>query len=216
MTFTGTIANINLRLNGAIFTPTSTFTGAATLQIVTSDQGSTGTGGTLHRHQRHHDQRQLARHLHANQDNRRTLAGWLQHVLGRSHRTYTSRAAARTSGVLQTIPVPSTGTCPATAPDREVSSSNQSGGNNNNAKAGVMLRETTATGSKQAMMDLMQTAGTDSCSRHRGSDAGYIRRGRLRRRPVLDPDHPGRQRDHGEYSPDGVTWTIEGPPRPSR
>jgi len=37
MTFTGTIANINLRLNGAIFTPTSTFTGAATLQIVTSD-----------------------------------------------------------------------------------------------------------------------------------------------------------------------------------
>jgi Bacterial Ig domain/Prokaryotic N-terminal methylation motif len=40
MTFTGTIANINLRLNGLIFTPTNNFTGQATLQIVTNDLGN--------------------------------------------------------------------------------------------------------------------------------------------------------------------------------
>ena len=47
MTFTGTLANINLRLAGMNFIPTTSFTGAATLQIVTSDLGNTGTGGTL-------------------------------------------------------------------------------------------------------------------------------------------------------------------------
>jgi hypothetical protein len=40
MTFTGTIANINLRLNGLTFTGNFNFTGAATLQIVTSDLGN--------------------------------------------------------------------------------------------------------------------------------------------------------------------------------
>ena len=47
MTFTGTIANINAALAGLSFNPTSNFTGAASLKIVTSDQGYTGTGGTL-------------------------------------------------------------------------------------------------------------------------------------------------------------------------
>jgi hypothetical protein len=48
MTFTGTIANINTALGaGVSFNPTASFTGTATLQIVTSDLGNTGTGGTL-------------------------------------------------------------------------------------------------------------------------------------------------------------------------
>jgi hypothetical protein len=48
MTFTGTITNVNLRLAGLSFTPNANYTGsAASLQIVTSDQGNTGTGGTL-------------------------------------------------------------------------------------------------------------------------------------------------------------------------
>ena len=47
MTFTGTVANINSALNGLMFTPTSNYFGAASLQIVTSDIGNTGTGGTL-------------------------------------------------------------------------------------------------------------------------------------------------------------------------
>jgi hypothetical protein len=45
MTFTGTIATINSRLAGLVFTPTNKFTGASSLQIITSDQGFTGSGG---------------------------------------------------------------------------------------------------------------------------------------------------------------------------
>ena len=47
MTFTGSTANINAALAGLSFNPTTNFTGAASLRIVTSDQGSTGTGGIL-------------------------------------------------------------------------------------------------------------------------------------------------------------------------
>ena len=47
MTVTGAIANINLSLVGATFTPTTDFIGSATLQIITSDQGNTGSGGTM-------------------------------------------------------------------------------------------------------------------------------------------------------------------------
>src|SRR5207249_2888596 len=47
MTFTGTLSNINTALNGMSFSPTSGFTGAASLQIVTNDQGNTGSGGAL-------------------------------------------------------------------------------------------------------------------------------------------------------------------------
>lgn len=47
MTFTGTIANINAALAGMKFVPNANFNGAATLQIVTDDQGKSGTGGSL-------------------------------------------------------------------------------------------------------------------------------------------------------------------------
>ena len=47
MTFTGTAANINAALNGMSFAPTAGYTGSATLQIVTNDQGNTGSGGAL-------------------------------------------------------------------------------------------------------------------------------------------------------------------------
>jgi hypothetical protein len=47
MTFTGTIANINAGLAGLSFIPTTAFNGTANLQIVTNDQGNTGTGGAL-------------------------------------------------------------------------------------------------------------------------------------------------------------------------
>ena len=45
MTFTGTIANINTALDGMTFTPTAGFNGAASLTIVSNDQGNSGTGG---------------------------------------------------------------------------------------------------------------------------------------------------------------------------
>jgi hypothetical protein len=45
MTFTGTTSSINAALAGMSFAPTTDFNGAASLQIVTNDQGNTGTGG---------------------------------------------------------------------------------------------------------------------------------------------------------------------------
>ena len=47
MTFSGTKAAVNTALNGLSFNPTAAFSGSASLQIVTSDLGATGTGGTL-------------------------------------------------------------------------------------------------------------------------------------------------------------------------
>lgn len=47
MTVIGPLAAINLALDGLVFTPTIAFAGAATLQIATSDQGNTGSGGAL-------------------------------------------------------------------------------------------------------------------------------------------------------------------------
>jgi hypothetical protein len=47
MTFTGTLADINAALEGMTFVATPGFTGSASLQITTDDQGNTGTGGAL-------------------------------------------------------------------------------------------------------------------------------------------------------------------------
>ena len=47
MTFTGTLANINSALDGLRFDPALDFNGAASLQIVTNDQGNSGIGGPL-------------------------------------------------------------------------------------------------------------------------------------------------------------------------
>jgi hypothetical protein len=47
MTFTGTVAAINTALDGLRFTPTPFFSGAASVQIATSDLGNTGAGGAL-------------------------------------------------------------------------------------------------------------------------------------------------------------------------
>jgi len=45
VTFSGTLANLNGALNGATFKPASGFTGVASLQISTNDQGHNGSGG---------------------------------------------------------------------------------------------------------------------------------------------------------------------------
>ena len=47
MVFTGSLASVNTALNGLSFNPTLDFNGAASLQIVSDDQGNTGTGGAL-------------------------------------------------------------------------------------------------------------------------------------------------------------------------
>ncbi|HEX8472773.1 MAG TPA: Calx-beta domain-containing protein [Pyrinomonadaceae bacterium] len=45
MAFTGTLANVNAALNGLTFKPAQGFTGAASIQLTTDDQGNTGAGG---------------------------------------------------------------------------------------------------------------------------------------------------------------------------
>ena len=47
MVFTGTIAAINTALEGMTFDPTPEYNGAASVQIITDDQGNTGSGGPL-------------------------------------------------------------------------------------------------------------------------------------------------------------------------
>ncbi|HEX5373935.1 MAG TPA: Ig-like domain-containing protein, partial [Aquabacterium sp.] len=47
MTFSGTVSAINTALAGLIYTPTAQYNGSATLTLITSDQGNTGSGGTL-------------------------------------------------------------------------------------------------------------------------------------------------------------------------
>jgi large repetitive protein len=46
-TFTGTVAAVNVALNGTKVTPNSNFSGTASLTVLTSDLGGTGTGGPL-------------------------------------------------------------------------------------------------------------------------------------------------------------------------
>jgi hypothetical protein len=45
--FTGLLAAVNTALNGLTFNPTADFSGAASVQIVSDDQGNSGTGGAL-------------------------------------------------------------------------------------------------------------------------------------------------------------------------
>ena len=47
MTFTGELSSVNAALNGLRFDPAADFNGGASLQIVTNDQGNTGSGGAL-------------------------------------------------------------------------------------------------------------------------------------------------------------------------
>ena len=47
MTYQGSVADLNVALAGMSYTPTASYSGPATLTIVTSDLGNTGSGGTL-------------------------------------------------------------------------------------------------------------------------------------------------------------------------
>ena len=48
LVFTGTVADVNAALDGLTFDPTSGYGGAASVQITTSDQGNSGSGGALY------------------------------------------------------------------------------------------------------------------------------------------------------------------------
>ncbi|WP_020473899.1 cadherin repeat domain-containing protein, partial [Zavarzinella formosa] len=47
ITITGQLSDVNSTLDGLTFTPTLNYNGPATIQVVTSDEGNTGSGGAL-------------------------------------------------------------------------------------------------------------------------------------------------------------------------
>ena len=207
MTFRGTIANINLGLNGATFIPTNNVAGAATLQVVTSDLGNTGTGGTLT------DSDTIAITVNAlgiftaNQD------------IGAPGQVGSSAFSAGTYTV-----VGSGGDIWGTTDQFQFLSRDLAGdgrltakvvselpaGTNAAAKAGVMFRESTAAGSRHAYMNMMQNNGseflyratTDQSTAADGT-GGLAAPYWVRITRVGDLVTAQR-------SPDGVTWTTQG------
>ncbi len=200
MTFTGTIANINLRLAGTTFVPTNNSTGAATLQIVTSDLGNTGSGGTLT------DSDTVTITINslgiftANQNvgtgvpsptrPRRAAAARIRQARTRWHGGGSD--LWNTADHFQYLYRDLTGDGRLTA--KVVSE--LPAGTNAAAKAGVMFRESTAAGSRHAYMNIMQTArvGVRVPRRH---EWGHERKQHGRQRPfILGAHHPGGRPDH--------------------
>ena len=161
MTFDGTVAEVNAALAGLSFNPTTGFTGAASLQIVTSDQGNTGSGGTL----TDNDTVTITVVLDlgiftANQDiGGPGTAGSSSHSAG----TYTVAGGGsdiwNNADQFQFLSMPMTGDGRLTA---KVVSQTQTPTTSNPAKAGVMFRETLSAGSIHGMVDLMKANGSSS------------------------------------------------------
>ena len=159
MTFTGPIATINSRLSGLTFAPTSNFTGAASLQIVTNDLGNTGTGGALSTTSSITINVSALGIFTVNQDvGAPLLAGSSSYSAG----TYTVAGSGsdiwNNSDQFQFLSRPMTGDGRLTA---KVVSQNQTPLTVAPAKAGVMFRQTTAGGSIHAMMDVMKSNGSE-------------------------------------------------------
>jgi hypothetical protein len=215
MTFTGTIANINLRLSGATFIPTNSFTGAATLQIVTNDQGNTGSGGALT------DTDSVTLNVGssnlgiftANADiGSPSFPGSSSYAA--STGTYTvvgGGADIFATDQFQYLYTPITANGRLTV--HVVSSTSASAA----GKAGVMFRATgTNNTAVQAMMDIMKTAGSEfqwrttagTSSQVTGVSTGGIAAPYWERITRIGTDYTG------ERSSDGVTWTTEDATRP--
>ena len=211
MTFDGTVAEVNAALNGLSFNPTTSFIGAASLQIVTSDQGNTGTGGTLT------DNDTVAITVAppdlgiftANQDiGGPGTAGSSSHSAG----TYTVAGGGsdiwNNADQFQFLSMPMTGDGRLTA---KVVSQTQTPTTSNAAKAGVMFRETLAAGSIHGMMDVMKANGSEfhwRLTTNGPSAATTVTTGiaapywvRITRVGNIIT---------GERSPDGVNWTQQG------
>jgi prepilin-type N-terminal cleavage/methylation domain-containing protein len=160
MTFTGTIANIDLRLDGMTFAPSAGFTGAATLTIITNDLGKSGSGGALT------DTDAVGIYVNP----LGIFAGFVDvPATGRpgsstySAGTYTLTAGKGTIGgtsdEFQFLYRSMTGDGRLTA--RVVSIV----GNDNGAQAGVMFRETLDPGSVQGTMDITRLNGWEFLDR---------------------------------------------------
>ena len=216
MTFTGTITNINLRLNGATFIPTTNFPtgsspGAASLQIVTNDLGNTGSGGA----QSDSDTIAIAVNALGIFDANADIGA---HAAGTSS-SYTSGSyTVKGSGWdiwdiddgLQYLYRQLTGDGRLTA---KVVSETITPTTNNAAKAGVMFRQSLANNSRQAMMNIKKangsefvyrtaTGGTSAASTTAGPTPAYW----VRMTRVGDVFT-------AERSADGTTWVQQGTPQ---
>ncbi len=205
MTFRGTIGNINAALAGTSFIPTSTFSGAATLQVVTKDLGNTGSGGNLT------DTDSIAITVYAlgifttNGDVGTTgIVGSTTFSGG----TYTVKGGGAdiwgTTDAFQFVYRTMTGDGQLTAKVLAVQNTAVS------AKGGVMFRDTTGATSAMALADIEGTAGAESIYRATtgASATGTVLGG-------ISAPYWVRMTRIGstflaERSPDGVTWTAVG------
>ena len=210
MAFTGTKAAVNTALNGLSFNPTTSFTGAASLQIVTSDLGATGSGGTL----TDNDTVAISVVLDlgiftANQDiGGPGTAGSSSHSAG----TYTVAGGGsdiwNNSDQFQFLSMPMTGDGRLTA---KVVSQTQTPTTNTGAKAGVMFRETLNAGSIHGMMNLKQADGSEFQWRltTNGVSAGSTKTLGIAAPYWVRITRVGNVIT-GERSTDGITWTQQG------
>jgi hypothetical protein len=216
MTFTGTVANLNLRLDGLTFIPTTNFPtgaspGAASVQIITNDLGNTGSGGA----QSDSDTIAIAVNalgiFDANTDIGAAAAG--------TSSSYTSGSyTVKGSGWdvwdiddgVQYLYRQLTGDGRLTA---RVVSETITPTTNNAAKAGVMFRQSLANNSRQAMMNIKKangsefvyrsaTGGTSAASTTVGPAPAYW----VRMTRVGDVFT-------AERSVDGVNWVQQGTPQ---
>jgi VCBS repeat-containing protein len=209
MTFTGPIATINSRLSGLIFLPTNDFTGAASLEVVSSDLGNTGAGGALTATGTIPLYVNPLGIFTASQDiGTPARAGSSSYSGG----TYTVAGSGsdiwNNSDQFQFLSRPMTGDGRLTA---RVVSQTQSPTTVGAAKAGVMFRETTGAGSIHAMMDVMNSNGAEfhwRLTTNGSSGVTTVTPGiaapywvRITRTGTVLK---------GERSADGVTWVQQG------
>ena len=206
MTFTGSFAAVNTALAGLSFNPATSFNGAASLQIVTSDQGNTGTGGTLT------DDDTVTVNVNslgiftANQDiGGPSIAGSSSYSAG----TYTVSGSGAdiwgASDQFQYLTVPMTDDGRLTA--RVVSDTTPHA----SAKAGVMVRNTLTSGSVHALMNIQASLGSEFMARTVDSQTPSHANG------TAGPNAPYWVRITrigniftGEHSADGATWATQG------
>ena len=160
MTFTGTIANINLGLDGMTFAPAGGFSGAATLTIITNDLGKTGSGGAL-----------------TDTDAVGIYVNPLGIFTGFVDIPSTGRPGSTSYSAGTYTVVAGKGTIGGTSDEFQIVYRSMTGdgrmtarvvsvvGNDAGAQAGVTFRETLAPGSVQATMDITKSNGWEFLDR---------------------------------------------------
>jgi YVTN family beta-propeller protein/VCBS repeat-containing protein len=210
MTFTGTLAAVNTALAGSRVTPTGGFNGTATMQVVTNDQGNTGSGGALS------DTDTISIIVQAIDlgiftDHADIGAVGIAGTANRSGGIYTVEGSgllggASTTDQLQFLYRTMTGDGRITARILSVENTNST------AKAGVMVRNTLAGNSPMALANLRPVAFDGAVFLWR-TTAGAAALSDIDL--GIDPPYWMRITRAGntfksEYSADGITWVQQG------